>query len=172
MSYHIDYKKLNFIVNDMNNKGLKIDTVALDRHIKSYREQADSLRMKFDTELLNQSLPLINIRRRKDLTHLFFDQLQLPIIEETKTGPSLNKEVLEVLRQYNPLPGIYADIKSTDRILKMLENFKAALIGDRVYPYLKVNGASSGRFTSSGRGSDKINIQQLPESVRDIILPD
>lgn len=156
-------------MDEVNAKGIRVDEVKLAGHLASLKKREELLKQQFTQEMVNQGVTPFNINKpkRAELHKLFFEELKLPVIEKGKTGPSLNGQVLAILSKQNILAGIYADIKSAERKVKLVDNIKKGVRNGRIYPQLKLNGASSGRFTCI-----EPNIQQFPEEIRDIILPD
>lgn len=164
----VDYTTLFKMVEEMNDKGIKVDTERLDAHINAAAARASAAMKKWIDTLNAQDLAYVDPASNVAMQHLFFDILRLPILKTTPKGaPALDKKVLDVLGEMNPLAAIYKEIKSSQRVHKMLTNIKASVEGGRIYPQLHIDGASSGRFTCDG-----VNIQQFPESIRDIVVAD
>lgn len=164
----VDYTTLFRMVDEMNTKGIKIDEARLDAHIREARERVSAAQKKWFDTLKAQDLESVDFTKQTQLIDLFFTKLGLPILKTTPKGaPAMDKKVLDVLGELNPLPKIYKEIKSAQRVLKMLTNIKEASMDGRIYPQLHIDGAASGRFTCDG-----VNIQQFPESIRDIVVAD
>ena len=164
----VDYTTLFKMVEEMNELGIKVDLEKLNAHI--YQAATDKAHAVSDwyRELEDQGLIKVDYSKTKELHKLFFETLALPVVKTTAKGaPALDKKALDVLAELNPLAEIFKRIKSTQRIHKMLTNILEAVENGRIYPQLHVDGAASGRFTCDG-----VNIQQFPESFRDIIVPD
>ena len=164
-------KDINTIVDEINAAGLRIDVAALQRHIESLKKQeAESLRaFKTETERAGQN---INLSSRKDLVYWFFDFLGHTPLKVGKTGPSLDKETLDKIATKEPTAKMYADAKSAHSMLNTLQNIQKALRDGRVYPQHNLNKAASGRFSSSGANGDKLNVNGIPKSIRDIFAPE
>jgi DNA polymerase-1 len=164
----VDYTTLFKMVDEMNTRGIKVSTARLDAHIADAAKDIGKAIKDWRDELTNQGIDYVDFTKAAALRTLFFTTLALPVVKTTPKGtPALDKKALDVLGQMNPLALIFKRIKSTQRVHKMLTNIRAAVSNERIYPQLHINGAASGRFTCDG-----VNVQQLPESIRDIIVAD
>lgn len=169
---HIDYDYLKGVVDEINDKGLKVDILRLDTHINNYTKLYDDENLKFKELLKSRNIPLININSIKESRKLFFEDIGLSPVSFTKTGPSLDEKTLSILEEKDEVAKVYKRLKSLSRRCKLISNIKKALKDGRIYSQLNLNEAVSGRFTMSGKDNSKVNIQQWFPEIRDIILPD
>ena len=66
----------------------------------------------------------LNIGSPKQLRQLLFEELQLPVVKKTKTGPSTDASVLQELADLHPLP---AKIVQYRQFSKLLNTYVDAL---------------------------------------------
>lgn len=91
---------------------------------------------------------------------ILFEELELPVIKKTKTGPSTDQEVLEALSDQHPLPALilahrhYAKLRST--YIEALPRLVHPKSG-RVHTSFNQAVAATGRLSSS-----EPNLQNIP----------
>jgi DNA polymerase-1 len=102
----------------------------------------------------------LNIASPKQLAQVLFNELKLPVIKKTKTGPSTDADVLEELADKHPLPAKiiehrqYAKLKNTyvDALPAMMHPTTG-----RVHASFNQVVAATGRLSSSDP-----NLQNIP----------
>lgn len=101
-----------------------------------------------------------NCHSPKQLGHILFEKLNLPVIKKTKTGPSTDEEVLTRLAAQHELPALVLEyrqltkLKSTyiDALPKMV-----SAVNGRIHCSFNQAGAETGRLSSS-----QPNLQNIP----------
>lgn len=165
-------KDLNDIIDEINKSGVQINLERLEDHIKEYEELEKVSSKQFEEYVAKNGGEGLNLNKRADLIKWFFEILGLPVYKAGKTGPSLDSESLEALAQKNISAEYYANAKQAHSAVTMLKNIKAAVHDGRIYPQHNLNKAASGRFSSSGKDGDKLNINGWPKQIRDILTTD
>jgi DNA polymerase-1 len=147
---------LALVLADMERAGLLVDRAALaasEKHLASYLEQV----MR---DIRAQAGPDFNPASPKQVGELLFGKLGLPVVSKTKSGPSTDASVLEVLRHHHELP----DLILQHRMLsKLLGTYVAKLPGfiaadGRIHSHFRQTGAETGRLSS-----DNPNLQNIPK---------
>lgn len=147
---------LALVLADMERAGLLVDRAALaasEKHLASYLEQV----MR---DIRAQAGPDFNPASPKQVGELLFGKLGLPVVSKTKSGPSTDASVLEVLRHHHELP----DLILQHRMLsKLLGTYVAKLPGfiaadGRIHGNFRQTGAETGRLSS-----DNPNLQNIPK---------
>ena len=100
---------------ELEYNGIKVDVGRLAELSRRYGERMERL----EREIYELAGRPFNIASPKQLQEMLFDELKLPVVKKTKTGPSTDAEVLEELARLHPLPAKileyrqYAKLKST-----------------------------------------------------------
>jgi DNA polymerase-1 len=136
--------------------GIRIDPTRLAELSKRYGERLAVLEQEIE-ELAGHPL---NIGSPKQLAQVLFQELGLPIVKKTKTGPSTDADVLEQLAESHPLPKKiveyrqYSKLKSTyvDALPTMIHP-----VTGRVHTSFNQVVAATGRLSSSDP-----NLQNIP----------
>jgi DNA polymerase-1 len=101
-----------------------------------------------------------NIGSVKQLREILFDQLELPVIRKTKTGPSTNESVLSELALQHPLPRAILDYRSLVKLKNTYVDPLPGLINpetDRLHTHYSQTTAATGRLASTDP-----NLQNIP----------
>ena len=89
------------VLADMELRGVRVYTPTLARLSQTYAVRLAGLEDEI-TQLAGH--PFL-ISSPVQVRQVLFDELGLPVIKRTKTGPSTDAEVLEELADRHPLPG-------------------------------------------------------------------
>lgn len=121
-----------------------------------FNREFDSLSIE---ELLDYQIKF-NIASPKQLGIIFFDLMKLPVIKKTKTGYSVNEEVLEVLKNQGAKVCEY--LLEYRKLTKLLSTYVEALpkLADkngRIHTTFNQTGTATGRLSSSDP-----NLQNIP----------
>jgi DNA polymerase-1 len=101
-----------------------------------------------------------NIGSPKQLATILFEELRLPVVRRTKTGPSTDEDVLERLAERHPLPAKIIEHRS---LTKLKGTYLDALPGlvnpetGRLHTSFRQVTAATGRLSSSDP-----NLQNIP----------
>ncbi len=85
---------------EMESNGIRVDRDRLAELSKEYGARLEKLEQEI-YELAGREL---NIASPKQLQQILFEELGLPVVKRTKTGPSTDGSVLEELAHHHPLP--------------------------------------------------------------------
>ncbi|UCF20437.1 MAG: DNA polymerase I [Gemmatimonadota bacterium] len=103
----------------------------------------------------------LNINSPVQLREILFDKLGLPVKKRTKTGPSTDAEVLEVLAaEGHPLPRLIIEFRELAKLQSTYVDALPALVDprtSRIHTTFNQTVASTGRLTSSDP-----NLQNIP----------
>ena len=87
----------------MERYGFLIDTEYLLQQSKELEKEIDQVEAKIYSEAGMD----FNIASPKQLSHVLFEKLNLPVIKKIKTGPSTESSVLETLAHIHPIAKRY-----------------------------------------------------------------
>ncbi len=144
------------VLADMEFAGIRVDPARLAELSQRYGERLKELEIEIE-ELAGHPL---NIASPKQLAQVLFQELKLPVVKRTKTGPSTDVDVLEELADEHPLPAKiiahrqYAKLKNTyvDALPAMIHPTTG-----RVHTSFNQIVAATGRLSSSDP-----NLQNIP----------
>lgn len=140
----------------MEQAGIRVDTTRLRRLGHELAERLLNIEARAE-KLIGER---INLGSTKQLAHVLFEKLKLPVVRKTKTGYSTDHEVLEALAEEHELPRVVLEhrelskLKSTyiDALLR-----QADPATQRVHTSYNQTGAATGRLSSSDP-----NLQNIP----------
>jgi DNA polymerase-1 len=90
---------------------------------------------------------------------VLFVELRLPVIRRTKTGPSVDQEVLEMLAEQHPLPQAILEHRSLSKLKSTYLDTLPLMVdpAGRIHTTFHQTGAATGRLSSSDP-----NLQNIP----------
>ena len=146
---------LVWILAQMEIVGVRVDVPYLEKLQVEFDERIRAIEK--DIEVLAGEP--VNPNSPKQLGHILFEVLELPVVKKTKTGYSTSAEVLEALRDSHPIVGRVLDyrqlakLKSTyvDGLLKLVD------VHDRVHTSFNQTVTATGRLSSTAP-----NLQNIP----------
>lgn len=144
------------VLHEMESRGIKVDVEELQRQSKHATGALDAI----TAEIHSIAGREFNIDSPKQLREVLFDELKLPVIKKTKTGPSTNVEVLEKLAEEHELP---AKIMEQRQLTKLKGTYLDALPKlvnpktGRIHATFQQAIAATGRLTSTDP-----NLQNIP----------
>jgi DNA polymerase-1 len=144
------------VLADMEFEGVSVDPTRLAELSARYSERLQQLAEEIE-ELAGHPL---NIASPKQLARVLFQELGLPVVKKTKTGPSTDADVLDQLADQHPLPAKiiehrqYAKLKNTyvDALPTMIHPTTG-----RVHTSFNQVVAATGRLSSNDP-----NLQNIP----------
>ena len=144
------------VLADMEYTGVRVEPARLAELSARYGERLQQLEQEIE-ELAGHPL---NIASPKQLAHVLFQELGLPVVKKTKTGASTDADVLEQLAESHALPAKiveyrqYAKLKNTyvDALPTMIHPETG-----RVHASFNQVVAATGRLSSSDP-----NLQNIP----------
>jgi DNA polymerase-1 len=144
------------VLADMEFTGVRVDPNRLGELSARYGERLAAL----EQEIEGLAGHPLNIGSPKQLAQVLFQELGLPVVKKTKTGPSTDADVLEQLAKLHALPAKiveyrqYAKLKNTyvDALPAMIQP-----VTGRVHASFNQVVAATGRLSSSDP-----NLQNIP----------
>jgi DNA polymerase-1 len=101
-----------------------------------------------------------NLNSPKQLSELFFDELKLPVQKKTKTGFSVDSDVLEALAPLHPLPAVLLEHRTYTKLKNTYLDALPRLVNPstlRIHTSFNQAVAATGRLSSSNP-----NLQNIP----------
>jgi DNA polymerase I len=127
---------------------------ATQRHLEQYLEQVTA-------SIRAHAGPGFNPASPKQVGELLFGRLKLPVITQTKSGPSTDAAVLEALRHLHEMPELLLQHRMLSKLigtyLARLPDYISPVDG-RIHTNLKQTGTETGRLSSDGP-----NLQNIPK---------
>jgi DNA polymerase family A. len=161
---------LVMVLADMECTGFNIDRNELLRLDSEFTEQLTSI----TKEIYNLAGEEFNINSPKQLSHILFEKLGLPVIKKTKTGYSTDAEVLEELA---PQHDIVAKILEYRQISKLKSTYIDGFI-KLTEKSAKIHTSFNQTVTATGRiSSTEPNLQNIPirtdigRQIRKVFIP-
>lgn len=144
------------VLSNMEIQGFKVDEQELIKLGNEYQEEID----KLIENLYDMAGEEFNINSPKQIGHILFDKLKLPVIKKTKTGYSTDMEVLEKLKDKHP---IVEHILRYRQIIKLKSTYIDGLLKlinektGRIHTSFHQTIAATGRISST-----EPNLQNIP----------
>lgn len=114
---------------------------------------------KLETKIYHEAGEKFNLNSPKQLGHILFEKLNLPVIKKTKTGYSTSVEVLNKLKAKSP---IVNDILDYRQVAKIQNTYVSGLL-DCVQPDGRIHTRYLQTLTATGRlSSVDPNLQNIP----------
>jgi len=159
------------VLADMECRGVRIDRDVLAALSTEYARRLAAL----ETDLHRLAGHPFAIASPVQVRTVLFDELALPVVKRTKTGPSTDAEVLEELAPLHPLPALllehrkYAKLKST--YVDALPDLVAPTTG-RIHTTFNQTVTATGRLSSSDPNLQNIPIRTAEgQQIRAAFLP-
>ena len=144
------------VLADMELEGVCIDEAYLDQLSREYVAELNEL----ETDIHSLAGRVFNVKSTKQLASVLFDELQLPIIKKTKTGPSTNASVLEKLTDNHPIIPKLLRYRSLEKLLSTYIKALPLLVSvatKRIHTSFNQTIALTGRLSST-----QPNLQNIP----------
>ena len=159
------------VLADMEFRGMRIDAGVLEALSRDYAARLVAL----EAEIHALAGHAFSIASPLQVRTVLFDELGLPVVKRTKTGPSTDAEVLEELAPLHPLPAKllehrkYAKLKSTyvDALPMLVEPSTG-----RIHTTFNQTVTATGRLSSSDPNLQNIPIRTAEgQQIRAAFLP-
>src|SRR5436309_1965929 len=144
------------VLADMEFTGVRVDPARLAELSARYGERLAQLKGEIE-EIAGHPL---NIGSPKQLAQVLFQELGLPVLKRTKTGPSTDADVLEELAESHPLPAKIVEYRQYAKLKNTYVDALPAMIHPetgRVHASFNQVVAATGRLSSSDP-----NLQNIP----------
>ena len=159
------------VLADMEFRGVRIDTGALERLSADYAARLAAL----EAEIHAFAGRAFSIASPLQLRAVLFDELGLPVVKRTKTGPSTDAEVLEELAPLHPLPAKLLEHRRYAKLKSTYVDALPALVdpGDgRVHTSFNQTVTATGRLSSSDPNLQNIPVRTAEgQQIRAAFLP-
>jgi DNA polymerase-1 len=144
------------VLADMEFTGVKVNPARLAELSTRYGERLKQLECEIE-ELAGHPL---NIGSPKQLAQVLFQELGLPVVKKTKTGPSTDADVLEQLAESHALPAKIVEYRQYSKLKNTYVDALPTMIQEetgRVHASFNQVVAATGRLSSSDP-----NLQNIP----------
>jgi DNA polymerase-1 len=144
------------VLADMEFTGVRVDPQRLAELSARYGERLGRLEQEIE-ELAGHPL---NIASPKQLAQVLFQELGLPVVKKSKTGPSTDADVLEQLAESHALPAKIVEYRQYAKLKNTYVDALPAMIHPetgRVHASFNQVVAATGRLSSSDP-----NLQNIP----------
>jgi len=116
-----------------------------------------------------------NLNSPKQLSHILFDKLKLPVIKKTKTGFSTNESVLTILADQHEFPSQILEYRKLAKLKSTYIDALPKLVNPetgRVHAQFNQTGTETGRLSSSNPNLQNIPIRtEFGQQIRKAIIP-
>ncbi len=144
------------VLMEMEYEGIMVDPARLQSLGQRFSQRMEALQQ----EIFELAGKTFNIDSRQQLGRILFEDLQLPVVKKTKTGPSTDVEVLTVLASQHALPARIVEYRQNARLKSTYVDGLLQLIHPltgRVHTSFKQDVAATGRLSSQ-----EPNLQNIP----------
>jgi DNA polymerase-1 len=168
--YEIELPLIDVLAN-MENTGFRVEKEELINLSKEFGDRIQNLTKEI-YELAGEEF---NINSPKQLGHILFEILKLPIIKKTKTGYSTNIEVLERLKDKHPIIDKIIEIRQITKLKSTYVDGLMNIIDDEthnIHSSFNQTIASTGRISSSEPNLQNIPIKmEMGRRIRRVFVP-
>ena len=156
---------------DMEFRGVRLDAGVLGRLSADYAARLAAL----EAEIHALAGREFAIASPVQLRTILFDELKLPVVKRTKTGPSTDAEVLEELAPLHPLPAKLLDHRRYAKLKSTYVDALPALVDPgtgRIHASFNQTVTATGRLSSSDPNLQNIPIRTAEgQQIRAAFLP-
>lgn len=156
---------------EMEFNGVRIDVARLNELSRQYGERMEVL----EREIYQLAGRDFNIASPKQLGAVLFEELNLPVIKRTKTGPSTDAEVLEQLAKQHDMPAKIVQFRQYAKLKGTYVDALPTLVcpkTDRVHTSFNQVVAATGRLSSNEPNLQNIPVRtQESREIRSAFIP-
>ncbi len=144
------------VLAEMEYHGIRVAPERLEQLQRRFQQELDRL----EQEIYELAGRRFNIASPIQLREVLFEELKLPVLKRTATGPSTDAEVLEELAREHPLP---AKVLEYRQFAKLKSTYVDALF-DLIHPETgRIHASFNQGVTATGRlSSSEPNLQNIP----------
>ncbi|MCK5179502.1 MAG: DNA polymerase I, partial [Candidatus Omnitrophica bacterium] len=162
---------LAYVLYKIEEHGVNLDRALLKRLSKDCAAKIDDL----TATLYTMAGEEFNLNSPKQLSHILFEKLKLPVIKKTKTGFSTNESVLTILSNEHAFPSVVLEYRQLAKLKSTYIDALPKLIGERtgrLHAQFNQTGTETGRLSSSQPNLQNIPIRtELGRQIRKAIIP-
>ena len=159
------------VLAELEFNGIRVDAARLRQLSGQFSDEIARL----EREIYALAGREFNIDSRIQLGQLLFDELKLPVLKKTKTGPSMDAEVLEDLARLHALPAKIIEYRQNAKLKSTYVDALQELIHPttgRVHTSFKQDVAATGRLSSQDPNLQNIPIRtEQGRAIRSAFLP-
>ncbi|HQP10901.1 MAG TPA: DNA polymerase I, partial [Candidatus Omnitrophota bacterium] len=151
--------------------GVNLDLAWLKKLSNDCEKKIDELTVK----LYRMAGEEFNLNSPKQLSHILFEKLKLPVIKKTKTGVSTDESVLNALAEDHEFPSLILEYRQLAKLKSTYIDALPKLINPdtgRLHTQFNQTGTETGRLSSSQPNLQNIPIRtELGRQIRKAIIP-
>ncbi|MBT4793162.1 MAG: DNA polymerase I [Halobacteriovoraceae bacterium] len=148
---------LQAILTGMEWEGIRLDTDFYSQLEKEFTKITSEIDLKVKDVCGKE----VNLKSPKQVRELLFDDLELPVIKKTKTGPSTDSSVLETLARMgeSEIPSLILKYREIEKLNSTYVKALPELVhtDGKLHTHFNQHIAQTGRLSS-----DKPNLQNIP----------
>lgn len=148
------------VLSAMELKGVLIDREELRRQGQSLSEDIHRL----ESAIFKEAGEVFNVGSPKQLGHILFDKMKLPVGHKTKTGYSTDSDVLESLAPHHAIAKLILEYRELAKLKGTYVDAIPALVNPatgRVHTNLNQAATATGRLSSTNPNLQNIPIRTL-----------
>ncbi len=157
------------VLEKMERAGVRVDVSAL----AAISVQVEGLVKSLNAEVVRIAGKEFNVGSPQQLAQVLYEELKLPVLKRTRTGPSTDHEVLEKLAEQHPLPQAIIEYRNVSKLKSTYLDTLPKQIGadGRIRTTFHQAAAATGRLTSSDPNLQNIPIRtELGKSIRSAFI--
>ncbi len=162
---------LSEVLFKMEKEGVCLDTDLL----LELSKECDLKIQQLTEQIYKQAGEKFNLNSPKQLSHILFEKLKLPVVKKTKTGFSTNEEVLLKLAKKHDVPVLILDYRQLAKLKSTYIDAFPQLINSetgRIHTEFLQTGTETGRLSSRHPNLQNIPVRTgLGRQVRKAIIP-
>ncbi len=160
------------ILSKMEQTGVAIDL----EYLSAFSQEISNRLHEVESEIYQQAGRSFNVNSTRQLATILFEELGLPSGKRTKTGFSVDQQVLENLRSQHPLVDLILEYRSLGKLLSTyIDALPASILPStgRVHTSYNQTVAATGRLSSQNPNLQNIPIRtELGRRVRQAFVAD
>ena len=155
---NIEMPFINLLI-DIESQGIKLDI----EYMKKLQNEITAKLENLTDEIYSLAGSEFNIKSTKQLAHILFEVLKLPVKRKTKTGYSTDEKVLKSLKGTHPIIKKLLEYRKLDKLLSTyiipLQEYAKKDKNHKIYTNFLQTGTATGRLSSKNP-----NLQNIPTS--------
>ncbi|MDE6781949.1 MAG: DNA polymerase I [Ruminococcus sp.] len=162
---------LTEVLASMEDAGVKID-----RHgVEEFGEFLSVMTSEAKKKIYNRAGHIFNISSPKQLAVVLFEEMGLPVLKKTKTGYSTNADVLEELKEYDP---IIENVINYRQYTKLSSTYVEGILNkigsdERIHTSFQQTETRTGRISSTEPNMQNIPVRtELGKHMRKFFIAD